>query len=105
MKKFGLCLIVLCLFLLAGCGPQGTNQQGASDGNYAVITDDRGKTVTLPQKPQRVVVLSTSLLNFADALDGTLVGRAAVKSEDAALPENIKTCPMWARFTASAWKK
>lgn len=93
MKKFGLCLIVLCLFLLAGCGPQGTNQQGASDGNYAVITDDRGKTVTLPQKPQRVVVLSTSLLNFADALDGTLVGRAAVKSEDAALPEKYKDVP------------
>ena len=60
---------------------------------YAVITDDRGKSVTLPQKPQRVVVLSTSLLNFADALDGSLVGRAAIKSEDAALPEKYKDVP------------
>ena len=47
----------------------------------------------MPQKPQRVVVLSTSLLNFADALDGSLVGRAAIKSEDAALPEKYKDVP------------
>jgi len=93
VKKFGLCLLVLCLFLLAGCGPQGTSQEKASGENYAVITDDRGKSVTLPQKPQRVVVLSTSLLNFADALDGSLVGRAAIKSEDAALPEKYKDVP------------
>ena len=93
MKKFGLCLLVLCLLLLAGCGPQGASAPKASGGNYAVITDDRGKAVTLPQKPQRVVVLSTSLLNFADALDGSLVGRAAIKSEDAALPEKYKDVP------------
>nr|WP_276535378.1 ABC transporter substrate-binding protein [Megasphaera massiliensis] len=86
-------MLVLCLFLLAGCGPQGTSQEKASGENYAVITDDRGKSVTLPQKPQRVVVLSTSLLNFADALDGSLVGRAAIKSEDAALPEKYKDVP------------
>ena len=93
MKKFGLCLLVLCLLLLVGCGPQGASAPKASGENYAVITDDRGKAVTLPQKPQRVVVLSTSLLNFADALDGSLVGRAAIKSEDAALPEKYKDVP------------
>lgn len=93
MKKFGLCLLVLCLLLLVGCGPQGASQLKASGENYAVISDDRGKAVTLPQKPQRVVVLSTSLLNFADALDGNLVGRAAIKSEDAALPEKYKDVP------------
>ena len=93
MKKFGLCLLVLCLLLLVGCAPQGASQPKASGENYAVISDDRGKAVTLPQKPQRVVVLSTSLLNFADALDGNLVGRAAIKSEDAALPEKYKDVP------------
>lgn len=93
MKKFGLCLPVLCLLLLVGCAPQGASQPKASGENYAVISDDRGKAVTLPQKPQRVVVLSTSLLNFADALDGNLVGRAAIKSEDAALPEKYKDVP------------
>lgn len=93
MKKFGLCLLVLCLLLLVGCGPQGASEPKTSGENYAVITDDRGKAVTLPQKPQRVVVLSTSLLNFADALDGSLVGRAAIKSEDAALPEKYKDVP------------
>lgn len=93
MKKFGLCLLVLCLLLLVGCAHQGASQPKASGENYAVISDDRGKAVTLPQKPQRVVVLSTSLLNFADALDGNLVGRAAIKSEDAALPEKYKDVP------------
>ncbi|WP_296829302.1 ABC transporter substrate-binding protein [uncultured Megasphaera sp.] len=94
MKKLGLCILILCMLVLAGCGPDtGAGQSGSIQGNYAVITDDRGKAITLPQKPQRVVVLSTSLLNFADAVDGTLVGRAAVKSEDADLPEKYKDVP------------
>ena len=71
---------------------QGASEPKTSGENYAVITDDRGKAVTLPQKPQRVVVLSTSLLNFADALDAvSSKGRHQV--EDAALPEKYKDVP------------
>ena len=89
----GLCLCVVAV-LIAGCRPQnGAVKAGSADGAYAVITDDMGRTVRLAEKPQRVVVLSTSLLNFADALDGELAGRATVKSEDAELPETYKSVP------------
>ncbi len=74
--------------LLGGCAPQNAatdRAQAEQRQVYASITDDMGKTVTLAEKPQRVVVLSTSLLNFAAAVGGDLAGRATVKSEDAPL--------------------
>lgn len=87
MKKICLLIVAFCLLALAGCAPQNAaTQGGSSSGAYAVVTDDRGTVVTLPEKPQRVVVLSTSLLNFAAAVDGDLAGRSAVKAEDASLP-------------------
>ena len=87
MKKICLLIVAFCLLALAGCAPQNAaTQGGSSSGAYAVVTDDRGTVVTLPKKPQRVVVLSTSLLNFAAAVDGDLAGRSAVKAEDASLP-------------------
>lgn len=94
MKKICLLILALCMLAVTGCAPQNDATQGnSSSGNYAVLTDDRGTVVTLAQKPQRVVVLSTSLLNFAAAVDGDLVGRATVKSEDAALPEKYQAVP------------
>ena len=86
----------VCLSLaVSGCGPRQAatdpSQQTASV--YATMTDDAGRTVTLTQKPQRVVVLSTSLLNFAAAVDGPLVGRATVKSEDMSIPESYQAVP------------
>lgn len=94
MKKICLLILALCMLAVTGCAPQNDATQGSSSsGNYAVLTDDRGTVVTLAQKPQRVVVLSTSLLNFAAAVDGDLVGRATVKSEDAALPEKYQDVP------------
>lgn len=94
-------LSCICLFLglfvllAAGCTPQqaGRTDSAQTDGAYAVITDDMGRTVTLAHKPQRVVVLSTSLLNFADAVGGELAGRATVKAEDAELPERYEAVP------------
>lgn len=94
MKKICLLILAFCMLAVTGCAPQNDATQGSrSSGNYAVLTDDRGTVVTLAQKPQRVVVLSTSLLNFAAAVDGDLVGRATVKSEDAALPEKYQAVP------------
>lgn len=94
MKKFCLLVLALCMLAVTGCAPQNDATRGSrSSGNYAVVTDDRGTAVTLAQKPQRVVVLSTSLLNFAAAVDGDLVGRATVKAEDASLPEKYQAVP------------
>ena len=94
MKKICLLIVAFCLVLLTGCAPQNdASQSSGSSGAYAVVTDDRGTVVTLAQKPQRVVVLSTSLLNFAAAVDGDLAGRATVKAEDASLPEKYQHVP------------
>lgn len=84
-------LLLACLGL-AGCGPE--TQAPSSDGPaFARVTDDAGRTVTIKEKPQRIVVLSTSLLNFADAVDGDLAGRASVQSDAAALPERYADVP------------
>ena len=84
------CLLVLC----AGCSHEnGEMRDNRDQPAYAVITDDMGRTVSLAEKPRRVVVLSTSLLNFAAALDGEVAGRATVKSEDADLPEAYAGVP------------
>lgn len=91
----GLCLCLFALFA-AGCAPQNAataQERDQADGAYAVITDDMGRNVRLAEKPRRVVVLSTSLLNMADALDGELAGRATVKAEDAELPERYAAVP------------
>lgn len=99
MKKWlvGLCLC-LCVAAvgLSGCTPQNaatTANKSQSSGVYAEITDDAGRTVTLKEKPQRVVVLSTSILNFVSAVDGDVAGRATVKSEDASIADKYKNVP------------
>ncbi|WP_293987641.1 ABC transporter substrate-binding protein [uncultured Megasphaera sp.] len=94
MKKF--CLLILslcCLVVLAGCSPQNAATQKGSGSAYAVLTDDLGRQVTLEKKPQRVVALSTSLVNFTAAVDGDLAGRPTLKSEDASLPDKYKDVP------------
>lgn len=93
-------LILLCAAVigLSGCTPQNAattagKQPAAEQGAAVSITDDMGRTVTLPGKPQRVVALSTSLVNFAAAVDGDLAGRSTVKSEDASVPDKYKDLP------------
>lgn len=98
MKKWlmGVCLCLCMSIGLSGCTPQNaatTANTSQSNGVYAEITDDAGRTVTLKEKPQRVVVLSTSILNFVSAVDGDVAGRATVKSEDATIADKYKDVP------------
>lgn len=101
MKKGNIVLIAMTCVMLAGLGgctlPQGAaekKQETVQEQTaYAVFVDDTGKTITLQEKPKRVVVLSTSLMNMAAAVDGDLAGRASVKSEDALLPERYRDVP------------
>ncbi|MCH4166829.1 MAG: ABC transporter substrate-binding protein [Megasphaera sp.] len=97
MRKWITIVVTVCMAVacLVGCTPQNEATSGTqkSAGVFAEITDDAGRTVTLQEKPQRVVVLSTSLLNFVDAVGGDLAGRATVKSEAATLPERYATVP------------
>jgi len=83
LKKF-LCLsVMVCLLALNtfGCKPDnaatsaGTKPAQTAAGNYAEITDDENRKVVLSKKPERVVVMVPSILQLADAVGGTAVGR------------------------------
>ena len=93
MKPVRYILLLLCtvLFLVSGCQPKNaaTTGQSADTGKgYAVVTDGAGRKVTLSQKPQRVVVLSPSLMEMIDAAGGTVVGRPDAKKEQ--IPEAMR---------------
>lgn len=97
-KRAALILACIAALGVSGCTPQnaattGNQVKQEQSGVFATITDDRGKTITLTKKPERVVVLSTSLMNFADAVDGDLAGRATVKSEDTTVPQRYAKVP------------
>lgn len=69
------CLFLACLVavLAAGCGsapPQAPAAGGLS------FTDDTGRTLTLPKRPARLVVLTPSFLEPLYAVGGQAVGRA-----------------------------
>ena len=94
MKKWlSVCCLILFIIMLGGCGPQSGEKSSLPAGTYAQLTDDAGRQVTLKEKPKRVVVLSTSLLNFAAAVDGDLAGRSSVKSEAVTLPARYADVP------------
>ncbi|MBP2646124.1 MAG: ABC-type transporter, periplasmic subunit [Firmicutes bacterium] len=86
MRKFGILILCLLLaFLLPGCGSN--SAPGSNQGSiYMTITDDAGRTVVLPKKPQRIVVLSTSELELLYAVGGQAIGRASTKAETIPLP-------------------
>ena len=84
MKKTALVLfIVLSVFATFGCGqkPSATHDNEA---NFCSVTDSAKRTVTLPKKPERIVVVSASFLEPLYAVDGEVVGRPSSKTK---LPE------------------
>ena len=91
-KLLCLCIAVFAL-AVCGCGSDKSNASPNTAQAYAVITDDTGKTVTLDKKPQRVVVLSSSLMNFAADVGGELAGRPTIKSDDAKVPDSYQSVP------------
>lgn len=109
MKKWlSLICCALLALTLAACTPQNaatSSSQQKSNGTYAEITDDLGRKITLTEKPQRVVVLATSLMNFSDAVDGDLVGRPTVMAEGEKAPARYENVPeMGAVYNASIEK-
>lgn len=93
MKPIHYLMMLICtlLLLVSGCQPKNaaTTGQTATTGNsFAVLTDGAGRKVTLSQKPQRVVVLSPSLMEMIDAAGGTVVGRPDAKTEQ--VPEGMR---------------
>ena len=76
---------IFCVFALAatlGCGGGGTPAEQKKDNSaaFATIVDDLGREVTLPKKPERIVVTSASFLEPLHAVGGDVVGRPDSKS-------------------------
>ena len=64
MKK--LLILILCVLILTGCAPAGTTGEGYT------FTDDTGAVVTVPEKPQTVAVLLSSLADLWISAGGTV---------------------------------
>ena len=81
--------------LLAGCGQEKT-PQAANTVNFAVVTDDLGRTVELKEKPARIVVTSASFLEPLESVGGAdlVVGR----------PDSKTKMPDYAKDIASVGK-
>jgi len=76
-----LCSIAILSVFFIGCNFQGKEQPvHQSSAEYLSITDDLGRKITLPQKPKRIVVLSTSFLDLLYGVGGEAIGRPSSKS-------------------------
>lgn len=83
-------LFVLIAALLVGCG-QDTATKEKQEHAFFEATDVRGQTITLTQKPQRVVLLSPSLVGIMEAVGGDYVAWA--ESGEDRIPERAKDKP------------
>ncbi|NLP42356.1 MAG: ABC transporter substrate-binding protein [Veillonellaceae bacterium] len=75
--------ILLISFLTAGCfsgSKPRTTPDSLPSSAYLTIKDSIGRTVTIPQKPQRIVLLSPSFVNLLYSVDGKAIGRPNSKS-------------------------
>ena len=90
-RQISLLVMALLAAVLAGCGSAPAADM-STEPAYAVITDDMGRTVRLPKKPERIVVTSASFLEPLEAVDGAdlVVGRPDSKTK---MPAYAKDLP------------
>jgi len=75
------CILIMACLMLSGCASKSKEQQPAAvSADYLRIIDDNGRSVVLAQKPQRIVVLSTSFLDVLYGVGGEAVGRPSSKT-------------------------
>ena len=74
MKKLLLCSLALVMIVVAivGCG-KSTSSSSATTKELAF----NGETYTVPKDPQRIAVLSNSVLSMLYAVDGKAISRAS----------------------------
>lgn len=87
-KKLACVFACACLLVSVGCG--GNNQKAATTQNqvYLQLTDDAGRKIVLPKKPERIVALSPSYLEPIDAIGGQIIGRPTAKR--GAVPKSME---------------
>lgn len=84
-------LLIVAILVISGCGPK-TGQTVTTNGQaYLTVTDDEGRKVVLPNRPERIVALAGSDLTLLDAVDVNLVGRVTTKVGN--IPARYKDLP------------
>jgi iron complex transport system substrate-binding protein len=76
-------IIFLCLLILTGCAPKETSGEGYS------FTDDTGAEVTVPEKPETVAVLLSSLADLWITAGGTVDITVGETVEREFVPESV----------------
>ena len=104
MKKFLFfsLMVSLLAFTSFGCKPDNaaTNAGSkatvqASQNVFAEITDSEKRKVILAKKPERVVVMVPSILNYVDAVGGTIIGRPSSSKAVCNSPLHGKSRGRW----------
>lgn len=87
MKRIVFLFVFLVLLSIAavGCKPDnaatnaGTKPPSSSSKNFLEMTDAAKRHVVIEKKPERVVIMASSILNYAAAVNGKIVGRPSEK--------------------------
>ncbi len=75
------CMLSIMSIIVAGCASSTQEKSTTkSPDHYLQMTDDAGRNVVLRQKPQRIVVLSTSFLDVLYGVGGKAAGRPSSKT-------------------------
>ena len=77
-----LCATLFMTLFLAGCGKEDATKNGTTK----TVTYE-GQNYTVPANPQRIAVLSNSVLYLLDATGGTAIARVNTNDK---LPEKLK---------------
>ena len=98
MKKilFFSLMVSLLAFVSFGCKPENAATNAGSkpavqtsQKAFAEITDSEKRNVVLTKKPERVVVMVPSILNYVDAVGGTIIGRPS-SSKASVIPPSME---------------
>lgn len=84
-------LFIVAILVISGCGPKTEEKVKTNGQAYLNVTDDEGRKVVLPNKPQRIVALAGSDLTLLDVVDVNLVGRVTTKV--GSIPARYKDLP------------
>ena len=93
MKKiFVISLLLICTFLIVGCGDDDKYITNTTTREiFNLLKDDAGRDVPLEKKPEKIVVTSASFLEPLHAVGGNIVGR----------PDSKTQMPDWAKDITS----
>lgn len=78
MKGYICSFLAAVLVFISGCG---TIQVKENRDSFLVITDSAAREVTIPKKPERIVLLTPTLAEIQNALGGSFIGMAAPSEE------------------------